>query len=168
MTDEQRALIRETIRRLEGMLEEVDDPPKDHYQYAASLIGLAEIPGAESDPQILAMIRQWLPAAGDDSTISWCGAFVAHVLDKFGYRVAETPLVARSWRNIYPAVDLDDARKGDVAVLWRDSPSSWKGHVGFYESHTGTHIRILGGNQSNSVSVAAYPRHRLLGVYRPL
>ena len=42
------------------------------------------------------------------------------------------------------------------------------GHVAFYVGETATQIKVLGGNQSNSVSVANYPKSRLLGFRRVL
>lgn len=141
-----------------------------YFDYAQSLVGLTEVPGPGSNPKILGIIQEWMPGHGDDSTLSWCGAFVAHVMNKFGYRVAEQPLVARSWMHVYPRVDeIADTRPGDIVVLWRESPDSWKGHVGFFDHYDAANrdVHLLGGNQSNSVSVQAFDGNRVLGVYRP-
>lgn len=47
-------------------------------------------------------------------------------------------------------------------VFWRDAITSGKGHVGFYAGEDKTAYRILGGNQSNSVSLAWIAKDRLL------
>ncbi|MCB1510794.1 MAG: TIGR02594 family protein, partial [Hyphomicrobiaceae bacterium] len=44
-------------------------------------------------------------------------------------------------------------------------PSS--GHVAFLLGETGTDVILLGGNQSNRVTIAAYPKSRLLGLRWP-
>ena len=43
-----------------------------------------------------------------------------------------------------------------------------QGHVGFYVGLHEEDIMILGGNQSNSVSLKMYPKEILLGVRRLL
>jgi hypothetical protein len=40
------------------------------------------------------------------------------------------------------------------------------GHVGFFAGVDGTKILVLGGNQSDSVSIGSYPKNTLLGVRR--
>jgi hypothetical protein len=40
------------------------------------------------------------------------------------------------------------------------------GHVGLFAGLEGTHVLVLGGNQSNGVSVARFPVARVLGVRR--
>ena len=49
-------------------------------------------------------------------------------------------------------------------VFWRESITSWKGHVGFYLGHSQDKTRIfcLGGNQGNEVSVAPYDAAKVL------
>lgn len=163
--------IRHSLQQIENAVRTLRlalpaEGPANYYAYARSLIGLAEVPGPDSDPRILAMIREWLPDATDDSTISWCGAFVAHVLARFDLSVAREPLVARSWRSVFPAV-TGPPEEGDLVVLWRESPTSWKGHVGFWAGAREGVVLVLGGNQSNKVSVAPFPESRILGVYRP-
>jgi hypothetical protein len=56
---------------------------------------------------------------------------------------------------------------GAVAVFWRNEPKSWTGHVAFYIADAGDYIKVLGGNQGNSVSVALLPKARVLGYRWP-
>jgi hypothetical protein len=54
-----------------------------------------------------------------------------------------------------------------VAVFWRDSKSSGKGHVGFFVEETSRNVSVLGGNQGEQVSIANQPKARLLGYRWP-
>ncbi len=50
---------------------------------------------------------------------------------------------------------------GCITVLSRGEP--WQGHVGFFVSETHSHVTLLGGNQGNAVSKAAYTKSRVVG-----
>ena len=69
-------------------------------------------------------------------------------------------LNARSFMKIGKKVSTP--RTGDIVILWRDNPKSWKGHVGYYIRSSKDQIWILGGNQENEVKIKAYPKSRLL------
>ena len=56
---------------------------------------------------------------------------------------------------------------GDIVVFWRISPTSAYGHVGFFVKEEGGLIYCLGGNQSNSVNIATFPKAQVLG-YRSI
>ena len=53
-------------------------------------------------------------------------------------------------------------------VYWRESISSWKGHVGIFLgfSKDGTRVYTLGGNQGNAVSISAYSTTEVLDFRR--
>lgn len=95
---------------------------------------------------------------------AWCAAFVDAVLHSTG-SAGTGQLNARSYLNW--GVAVDQPRVGDVVVMWRESPNSWKGHVGFYAGTNpdGT-IKVLGGNQDDSVSFANYDPNTVLGYRR--
>jgi len=132
---------------------------------AERLKGVAETAGRESNPVILAWAEGLdLDYAGDD--IPWCGLFVAHCM-RIGAPDAElpaNPLGARNWlqfgRRVSPEL-------GAVLVFWRGSKSGWKGHVGFYLGEDANSYFVLGGNQSDAVTVARISKHRLLGARIP-
>ena len=73
-------------------------------------------------------------------------------------------LNARSWLNVGYSVQAPQV--GDVVVLWRDSIDSWQGHVGFFLNRCNSQVYLIGGNQSNSVSVQAYDIERVLSYRR--
>lgn len=104
----------------------------------------------------------------DPAQTAWCAAFVNAVLGASGGE-GTGRLNARSfleWGN-----PVDRPTPGDVAVFSRGDPNGWQGHVGFfagYETKNGErHVRVIGGNQGDSVSEALYPESRLLGFRRP-
>jgi uncharacterized protein (TIGR02594 family) len=122
--------------------------------------GLKEIDGPESNPEIMAMFTELGYNAQDDSTTAWCSACINYYAKKKGYEYSGK-LDARSWLKM-PIVVLKP-NMGDVVVLWRNDPSSWEGHIGLFIAWDTKYIWILGGNQGNSISIAPYPRERLLG-----
>ena len=125
-----------------------------------SRYGLKEVDGANSNPEILAMFKELGYHVTDDSTTAWCSAALSYYAKKNGYEYHKE-LNARGWLKM-PVVILKP-RVGDIVVLWRDSPQSWKGHVGLFVSWNEKYVFVLGGNQGNTLSIAAYPRERILG-----
>ena len=137
----------------------------DAFRVASSYLGIKEVSGAESNPQIAKWIKSINPDLATDST-AWCSAFTHAVAEEAGYK-GSGKLNARSWLGVGDEVPAAQAKQGDVVVLWRDNKSSWKGHVGFFHGYDKKgNIRVLGGNQGNQVSIQTYPSNRLLGVRR--
>lgn len=103
---------------------------------------------------------------GDPAQLPWCGDFVETCVAVSLPNVAipNNPYLARNWLKFGMTVD---ACFGAVLVFWRQSVSGTKGHVGFYYSEDKTHYHVLGGNQSNKISVSKITRNRLLGARLP-
>jgi len=101
----------------------------------------------------------------DPATTAWCAAYVNATLKQAGLEGTGSNL-ARSFENWGEAVD-GDPQRGDLAVFWRESMDSGKGHVGFFDGYNedGT-IRVLGGNQGDSVSYSNYNPNQLIGFRR--
>jgi uncharacterized protein (TIGR02594 family) len=135
------------------------------YNAAQEYLGLEEYPGARHNPEIVAFAAATGNGWVQDDETPWCASFVGAVLAQVGVQ-GTGRLNARSYVDWGSAVDLDDAQQGDVVVFWRESPTSWKGHVGFYAGVQGDKVLVLGGNQGNKVSIAEYPISRLLTVRR--
>ncbi len=123
--------------------------------------GMKEVDGLDSNPEIIAMGKELGYDIADDSTTAWCSLAVNYFAKKCGYEYSGK-LDARSWLKM-PVVVLKPTL-GDIVVFWRNDPSSWEGHVGWFINWNQKYIWVLGGNQSNSLSITAYPRERLLGV----
>lgn len=129
--------------------------------------GVKEVSGGTHNPRILKYFEEIGHEWVTTDEAAWCSAFVNWVCFKAGFK-GSGKLNARSWGNIGEKVEsgVEEARIGDIVIYWRDSPESWKGHVGFYISHSKTHIYTLGGNQSNMVKITPYPMIQLLDIRR--
>lgn len=127
---------------------------------AENLSGTEEILGSGNNPVILDWAKDLdIRYPGDD--VPWCGLFVAHCIGATMPRevLPTNPLGARAWAVFG---DATEPRVGALLVFWRESPSSGKGHVGFYTGENRNAYRILGGNQSNKVGLALMGKDRLL------
>lgn len=128
-------------------------------EIALSQIGIKEIVGKQHNPEVLKYFHEigheWVK---DDET-AWCSAFVNWCAKKAN-KPFSGKLNARSWLDV--GVETKEPKPGDIVVLWRESPDSWKGHVGIFCREQGHYIYILGGNQKNSVCVQAYQKRQLL------
>jgi uncharacterized protein (TIGR02594 family) len=147
------------------------------YEIALAELGTLELPGSEDNERIVQYHDYaWTLDANDDET-AWCASFVNYCLAK-----ALGCANPRSWKalqltgagkaNARSLLEWRDAclpERGVVAVLWRGSPKDWRGHVGFVcEPDDGRgNLLMLGGNQSNAVTIQAYPRRRVLAYRRP-
>ncbi len=142
-------------------------PPAIPWLEAAyNLIGTQEQPGAGSNEAIIGWAENLELYSYDDDDIPWCGLFVAHCI---GSQMPEeglpnNPLGARQWENF--GVDISP-RLGAIMIFWRGSRDGWQGHVGFYWAEDDVAYHILGGNQSNSVSITRVAKDRLLSARWP-
>lgn len=129
------------------------EPPMPWIEKARSMLGLHEVTNAKTLDKALGM---------DTSAIPWCGAFVALGMGALPDEpVPVNPLWARNWLKF--GFDPNAVYFGNVAVFERGTG----GHVGFVVGHDKTYLHILGGNQSNKVSVAKIAKSRLLGYRWP-
>lgn len=131
---------------------------------ALSQYGVKEVKGSKDHPQIL----NYFNSLGFDGAklkdeTAWCSAFANWVAKTAGYEYSKK-LNARSW--LSTGTSTDTPQPGDIVVLWREDPNSWKGHVGFYVKQSKRYVYVLGGNQANSVCIKAYPKNRLLDYRR--
>lgn len=130
-------------------------------QAAYSLIGTRERPGRGSNEAIIGWADELGIEAYNDDDIPWCGLFVAHCIGSQlpDEHLPNNPLGARQWERFGKGTV---PQLGAVMVFWRESRASGKGHVGFYWAEDEQAYHILGGNQSNTVSVTRIARDRLL------
>jgi uncharacterized protein (TIGR02594 family) len=132
-------------------------------------LGQRDYRGPRHNPRVIEYLNTTTLQANNDET-SWCSAFVNWCLLKAGLRGTNNA-AARSWLAYGQA--LRTPRPGCIVILWRESPSSWKGHVGFFEGFdVGNRVRLLGGNQGGGVDwdevcVANFPQERILGYRWP-
>ncbi len=97
---------------------------------------------------------------GPQFEFAWCDAFAGAMLERSGTR-ATGSLRARSYLAWGSSIDVP--RLGAIAVLSRGTDPAL-GHVGFLVGETDAGLVLLGGNQSNAVTVAAFERSRLLSL----
>ncbi|HZG44916.1 MAG TPA: TIGR02594 family protein [Allosphingosinicella sp.] len=129
---------------------------------ARELIGTREVPGPRHNGLIA---KGWARlGAGwfNDDETPWCGFFVAHCVQAAGLKYPKGGSFARAkaW------LDWGVASApviGAVAVFGRIGG----GHIGFVVGESATHLYVLGGNQSNAVSIAPITKRRLLGLRWP-
>jgi len=82
--------------------------------------------------------------------------------------------LARSYEKWGEAVMTGDKKMpwasiplGAIVVLSRASAGPTKGHVGFASGASEKFVRLIGGNQNDSVSEAWFPKTRIVGVRWP-
>lgn len=134
-----------------------------------SLLGTKEVVGKGSNKTILAW-RDLLNQNGvkvegySDDDIPWCGlfvAFLAFLRRNIASEVVESPLWARNWANY--GEKSPEASLGDILVFVRNGG----GHVGIYIGEDSTAYHVLGGNQSNNVTITRILKSRCIAVRRP-
>lgn len=135
---------------------------------AASYLGVAEIPGAKNNEQILAFLHTVLDTDTEDTP--WCAAFVNFNLDKVGIKSSGSGM-ARSFetsKRFYKLGDVPELYSGSICTRWRVSKGSGQGHVGFAVAKKPGYTAFLGGNQGDKVSVAWQPNIYITGFYYPV
>jgi uncharacterized protein (TIGR02594 family) len=134
-------------------------------QLAENEMGEAEIPGPENNERILEYIRTLNSGPVSESELTaWCSGFVAFVAINAGCDIRGATLMARSWLFVGDPIDLPTP--GDVVILWRESKSSGKGHVGFFVKQDENRVLLISGNSGNAVTYNWFSRKRMLGVRR--
>lgn len=142
------------------------------YDLAERWLGIREVAGVADHPLILGMLRldQAWPTHDE---VPWCSAFVNFLAWQLDLPRSRS-LAARSWLTVGAPVSFAGAQRGfDVVVLRRaggpgpevtDAP----GHVGLFRGlgPASGQVYVLGGNQSNAVSVASFDARDVLGVRR--
>lgn len=126
--------------------------------------GQTERDGERANPRILTYYRDSGHAGITSDEVAWCAAFAGAILYRAGHRPTGS-LLARSYLDW--GQPLVEARYGAIAVFSRGADPG-AGHVGFLLGQTKNDLVILGGNQSDAVTVDLFPRTRLLGLRWPL
>ena len=125
--------------------------------------GVAQYPAGQSNSRITEF-HEHTNIRGYDDKASWCSSFVNWCLAQLDIAGTGSAL-ARSWLDW--GEPLAQPALGCIAVLYRDEPDSWKGHVGFFLRADSESVYLLGGNQLGRVCENAYPRESVLGYRWP-
>lgn len=122
---------------------------------ALAEVGQSEVKGLKANSRILEYFKASKFWGTDDSggKNAWCGSFVAWVVKKHGYDPVKSGYRAREWKNF--GKQIDTPIHGAIAIKSRKGG----GHVAFVvgKNHDGKYLYMLGGNQSDQVSIARYP-----------
>lgn len=111
-------------------------------------------------------LKDWLKSdgntLGDPAVLPWCGDFVETCIaltlpDEI---LPGNPYWALNWTKF--GVPISTTSYGAIAAFTRDGG----GHVGFVVGHDAAYYHILGGNQSNAISIAKIAKSRLSGSLR--
>ena len=155
-------------------------------KYALALYGTQEVVGRGSNKTILGWRDELNGATTDgkpivvgysDDDIPWCGLFAAIVVFRRLKNILEvvaSPLWARNWAKYGNEVATQKNGKlvnkgdlkpslGDILVFVRNGG----GHVGFYVGEDANYFHVLGGNQSNAVTITRIAKSRCIAVRRP-
>ena len=145
--------------------------------FAASKIGVKEIKGSGSNPEI----EMYLDHGYSSSNVStilkddvpWCSAFICYILERNPFKMMSSTniLMARSYEHWGRKVfDFADVLPGDIATLWRGKHISLgKGHVtiflGWVQNRKNKFYGI-GGNQNDQVNISIYSVEKLTSFRR--
>jgi uncharacterized protein (TIGR02594 family) len=122
-------------------------------EVAFKSIGVAEVQGIKSNPEIVAWLKDLNAWWSDDKT-AWCGVFVAHCLKEANQHYPKMWMQALAYRD--GGTHLDQPAFGCVAVKERKGG----GHVCFVvgvDEDSGKLV-CLGGNQNDKVCLALYDK----------
>ena len=119
-------------------------------------LGLHEVRNAKALDKLMRL---------DTSAIPWCGAFTSLIVRDGlpGEAIPTNPLWARNWLRLGVDVPKNSPVEGCFAVFSRGTG----GHVGVVVGHDRTALHVLGGNQSNAVTIARVAKNRCLGLRYP-
>jgi uncharacterized protein (TIGR02594 family) len=142
---------------------QLDMPTPPWLPIATAEAGVRTLAPGLSHPRV-ALYHRCTTTPWYDDKASWCSSFANWVFAQVG--IAGTgQALARSW--LAWGEPLSEPRPGCIAVLWRESPESWKGHVGFYLRTVDDRVYLYGGNQLDSVCENSYPVECVLGYRWP-
>jgi uncharacterized protein (TIGR02594 family) len=125
-------------------------------------IGLREVKGASHAVRIVEMLSR-LGAWWRDDETPWCGVALGAWMKEAGLPYPKAYYRALAWLDYGVACDI---QYGAIAVLTRKGG----GHVGIVTgmSSDGKHIRLLGGNQGDTVSEMWFPKERITAYRMPV
>lgn len=141
---------------------------------ARAKLGTREAAGVANNPTILGWAKRLgvkvLGIAYNADSVPWCGLFVATCLAEGGVDLTaddfnrQTVAVrAKAWASWGARLRLDRLAPGAIMVFDRDGG----GHVAFYVGEDASAFHVLGGNQSDNVTVARIARERCIGARWP-
>ena len=114
--------------------------------------GLGVREGAANNPRVVQLFADAGFSGMKQDSVTWCAAAVGAMLKRAGHKPSGN---LAAWSYEAWGVGLKEPALGAIATKKRGH-SSWQGHVGFVVG--ATQIFLLGGNQGDAWSIAAFPR----------
>lgn len=130
---------------------------------ALAEVGVKAFPGSADNARIVEYLRSTnlgAPYNANDET-AWCSGFVNWCLERSGLEGTDSAW-ALSWSNW--GKEVREPRRGSIAVFTRPGG----GHVGFVMSRTAQNVELLGGNQSEAVTIERRSTKALVGFREPI
>ncbi|MEZ5386613.1 MAG: TIGR02594 family protein [Prosthecobacter sp.] len=127
------------------------------YGAAKNFFGVREVDGPASNP----IIQKWILNAAswldpDDSETAWCGCFRAALSTLVGSDVPAASYRAVNWSEYGEGImHLPRSKWPQGATVVIRTKAGY--HVALLDRIEGDTIYLLGGNQSNKVSIAPFP-----------
>lgn len=141
-----------------------NDPP--WLKGAFADLGVKEVTGTKHNPRVLAMFAvAGHPEIKDDET-AWCSGAVNAWFIETGFKGTNN-LAARSWERWGKPLDIEKPIKRGAVLIFRRGTEKWQGHVCLLLEDRGDALVVIGGNQSNAVTIATYSRDALIAARWP-
>lgn len=126
---------------------------------ARRFMGLKEISGPQSNTTIMGWAKRfggWISNTYNNDDVPWCGLFVGNLIATTlpNEILPANPLSALAWAKFGKACN---PCLGSILIFKRTGG----GHVALYVGEDDDCYHILGGNQSNSVSIVRKPKSQL-------
>ena len=124
---------------------------------------VSEVKGEKHNLRVVQYFKDAHSPWFDDDETPWCAAAVSAWLERADIRSARS---ARARDHLDFGTELIEPGFGAIVILERGATS---GHVGFVTGVTadGKQIKVIGGNQSDSVNERMFPVSRVLGYRQP-
>jgi uncharacterized protein (TIGR02594 family) len=129
-------------------------------------LGLHELPGAAARPRIIEMYAKAGHPEITSDEVAWCSAALNTWMVEANIRGTGS-LAARSWLAWGRAVDIRKVIPRGAVLIFRREDSSWQGHVCLCLEDRDGIVTVIGGNQSDAVTIARYRKAALIGARWP-
>jgi uncharacterized protein (TIGR02594 family) len=147
-----------------GIVPRPSTPPPWHEELLRRK-GLHEV---RDRSKLMAWLRSDGKTLGDPARLPWCGDAIETCLALTlpDEPLPTNPYLARNWLKL--GIPLTTPALGCILVFWRGSKTGTSGHVGLYAGEDAQgYLHVLGGNQSNAITIARLDKARLLGMRWP-
>jgi uncharacterized protein (TIGR02594 family) len=129
-------------------------------------LGLHEIRGPRHNARVLEMFRIAGHDEIHDDETAWCSAAENTWMVESGIRGTGS-LAARSWLAWGKKLDTSKTIPRGAVLIFRRGTSSYQGHVCTLLEDMGEFLKVIGGNQSDAVTVTTMRRAPLIGARWP-